>query len=157
MIISVPQHKWLWSDIDKQSFHFRRYEKRELHERIEGVGLEIVYSTSFVSLLLPLMFQSRRRKGESPELDAGRELRLGRATNASLRTVMGIRPDSRLEPVGPLTFEPASTVIERMTGPAPAPAPGGPPAPGGSPEVQPTPTAPSPSTSSGDSLSGSGR
>lgn len=90
VIISVPQHKWLWSDIDKQSFHFRRYEKRELHERIEGVGLEIVYSTSFVSLLLPLMFLSRRRKSKSPELDAGRELGLGRATNASLRAVMGI-------------------------------------------------------------------
>jgi hypothetical protein len=86
----VPQHKWLWSDIDTQSFHFRRYEKRELHERIEGVGLEIVYSTSFVSLLLPLMFLSRRRKSESPELDAGSELRLGRATNTSFRAVMGI-------------------------------------------------------------------
>ncbi|QND59298.1 class I SAM-dependent methyltransferase [Mesorhizobium huakuii] len=90
VIISVPQHKWLWSDLDKQSFHFRRYEKRELHEKIEGVGLEIVYSTSFVSLLLPLMFLSRQRKSESPELDAGRELRLGRAANASLRAVMGI-------------------------------------------------------------------
>lgn len=88
VIISVPQHKWLWSDIDKQSFHFRRYEKRELHEKIEGVGLEIVYSTSFVSLLLPLMFLSRRRKSLEP--DAGRELRLGPAVNASLRSVMGI-------------------------------------------------------------------
>ena len=89
VIISVPQHKWLWSEIDKQSFHFRRYERRDLHEKIEGVGLEVVYSTSFVSLLLPLMFLSRRRKSESPESDAGRELRLGRATNASLRAVMG--------------------------------------------------------------------
>ena len=90
VVISVPQHKWLWSDIDKQSFHFRRYEMRELHEKIEGVGLEIVYSTSFVSLLLPLMFLSRRRKSESLEFDAGREFRIGSAVNASLRTVMGI-------------------------------------------------------------------
>jgi SAM-dependent methyltransferase len=90
VIISVPQHKWLWSEIDKQSFHFRRYEKRELHEKIESVGLKIVYSTSFVSLLLPLMFLSRRYKSESPELDAGRELRLGSTMNASLRAVMGV-------------------------------------------------------------------
>lgn len=89
VIVSVPQHKWLWSDIDRQSFHFRRYEKRELHQKIEGVGLEIVYSTSFVSLLLPLMFLSRRRKSENPELDVGRELRLGPVTNSSLRAVMG--------------------------------------------------------------------
>jgi hypothetical protein len=43
-----------------------------------------------VSFLLPLMFLSRRRKSGSPELDAGRELRLGPAANASLRAVMGI-------------------------------------------------------------------
>lgn len=90
VIVSVPQHKWLWSEIDKQSFHFRRYEKRELHEKIESVGLEVVYSTSFVSLLLPLMLLSRRRNSEGSEFDAGREFRIGPAVNASLRSVMAI-------------------------------------------------------------------
>ncbi|RAZ92581.1 SAM-dependent methyltransferase [Mesorhizobium hawassense] len=90
VIISVPQHKWLWSELDKQSFHYRRYERQELHEKIESVGLEVVYSTSFVSLLLPLMFLSRRRNSESGEFDASREFRIGPVVNASLRTVMAI-------------------------------------------------------------------
>lgn len=90
VIVSVPQHQWLWSELDKRSFHFRRYEKPDLHEKIESVGLKIVYSTSFVSLLLPLMFLSRRRNSENVEFDASREFRLGRAANASLRAVMGI-------------------------------------------------------------------
>jgi SAM-dependent methyltransferase len=90
VIVSVPQHKWLWSETDSQAFHFRRYEKQDLHEKIESVGLKIVYSTSFVSLLLPLMFLSRRRGNQSGEFDASREFRLGAAANASLRAVMGI-------------------------------------------------------------------
>ncbi|MER8373519.1 class I SAM-dependent methyltransferase [Mesorhizobium sp. M1406] len=90
VIITVPQHKRLWSELDKHSFHFRRYEMKELHEKIEGAGLDIVYSTSFVSLLLPLMFLSRLRNSASQQFDAGRELRIGSAANASLRAVMGL-------------------------------------------------------------------
>ncbi|TPJ75494.1 class I SAM-dependent methyltransferase [Mesorhizobium sp. B2-5-13] len=90
VIITVPQHKWLWSELDEYSFHSRRYEMRELHKKIEGAGLDIVYSTSFVSLLLPLMFLSRRRNSAGQRFDAGRELRIGSAANASLRAVMGL-------------------------------------------------------------------
>lgn len=90
VVISVPQHKWLWSEIDEQSFHFRRYEKRELHDKIESVGLEVVYSTSFVSLLLPVMYLSRRRERANAEYDASREFRISPAANAFLRAVMGV-------------------------------------------------------------------
>jgi outer membrane protein TolC len=34
-----------------------------------------------------------------------------------LRTVMGVHPDSRLDVVGPLPFEPAAALLERLAGP----------------------------------------
>jgi outer membrane protein TolC len=37
-----------------------------------------------------------------------------------LKTVMGVHPDSRPEPTGPLGFEPAVAAIERLAGTAPA-------------------------------------
>ena len=58
-LISVPQHKWLWSDIDEQACHKRRYSAQELHSKIEKAGFQIIRSTSFVSSLLPLMSLDR--------------------------------------------------------------------------------------------------
>jgi outer membrane protein TolC len=46
-----------------------------------------------------------------------------------LKTVMGIHPDSPLAPAGSLGFEPAATIIERLSGRAPAPESGASPAP----------------------------
>jgi len=59
LFITVPQHKWLWSSIDQQACHVRRYAASELQSKIEKSGFELVYSTSFVSILLPLMYVSR--------------------------------------------------------------------------------------------------
>jgi outer membrane protein len=46
-----------------------------------------------------------------------------------LKTVMGVHPDSHPDPAGPLGFEPAATVIERLAGTAPTPASEGQPLP----------------------------
>jgi SAM-dependent methyltransferase len=59
-LITVPQHMWLWSDVDKDSLHQRRYSAAELHAKLKKVGFEIVKSTSFVSLLIPLMLLARK-------------------------------------------------------------------------------------------------
>ena len=59
-LVSVPQHDWLWSHIDKIACHKRRYSKSELHNKMEAAGFEIVRSTSFTSLLLPFMLLSRK-------------------------------------------------------------------------------------------------
>lgn len=59
-LLTVPQHMWLWSDVDKDALHQRRYSAAELHAKLERVGFEVVKSTSFVSLLVPLMLIARK-------------------------------------------------------------------------------------------------
>lgn len=72
-LITVPQHQWLWSPVDKAACHQRRYSRNELHAKVEAAGFRIVRSTSFVAFLLPLMLLSRwaaRRTGQSGGSDA---------------------------------------------------------------------------------------
>lgn len=59
IILTVPQHNFLWSRFDDASCHLRRYAAVELKNRVENSGFEIMKVTSFVSLLFPLMFISR--------------------------------------------------------------------------------------------------
>jgi ubiquinone/menaquinone biosynthesis C-methylase UbiE len=59
LLVTVPQHAWLWSRADEYACHVRRYESSDLHDKIEEAGFQIVQSTSFVSFLLPAMFASR--------------------------------------------------------------------------------------------------
>jgi SAM-dependent methyltransferase len=59
LILTVPQHRWLWSPVDEMACHVRRYSAAELREKLANAGFEIVRSTSFVSILLPAMMASR--------------------------------------------------------------------------------------------------
>tara|TARA_R110000764_G_scaffold109055_3_gene195049 strand:+ start:11424 stop:12314 length:891 start_codon:yes stop_codon:yes gene_type:complete len=58
-IATVPQHEWLWSKVDDYACHQRRYKSNELQEKMKKAGFNVIYTTSFVSLLLPLMLASR--------------------------------------------------------------------------------------------------
>ncbi len=60
VFIAVPQHMWMWSDIDAQACHIRRYTQNEMQSKMERAGFEIIRSTSFVSFLLPLMWLTRK-------------------------------------------------------------------------------------------------
>lgn len=66
MLLTVPQHAWLWSQVDDYSYHVRRYSAKELHAKIEDAGFDILRSTSFVSSLLPALFASRMMKKQAP-------------------------------------------------------------------------------------------
>lgn len=59
IILTVPQHPFLWSIGDEYSFHKRRYTRDELNRKLVSAGFNIIRQTSFVSLLLPLMAASR--------------------------------------------------------------------------------------------------
>ena len=61
VILTVPQHKWLWSAQDEIAFHRRRYSRIELEKKMRDAGFQIVFRTSFLSLLLPAMVLSRFR------------------------------------------------------------------------------------------------
>lgn len=59
LIISVPQHMFLWSKLDEIVRHKRRYSRRELVGKLQENGFNIDYATSFLFILFPLMLVSR--------------------------------------------------------------------------------------------------
>jgi SAM-dependent methyltransferase len=92
VVLTVPQHRWLWSKTDDYAHHKRRYTRNEFVAKAERAGFEVVRVTSFVSLLLPLMLASRlmQRLGTEAEdqMDAG--FKIGKLTNLLLRAVMQV-------------------------------------------------------------------
>lgn len=90
IILSVPQHPFLWSRVDEYSHHARRYRARELREKVERAGFRVVRMTSFVSLLLPLMMLSRLRRQKREEFDAMAELKLSPLLNSALEGVLNL-------------------------------------------------------------------
>lgn len=81
LLLTVPQHHWLWSTVDDQSGHRRRYERHELLRVVGRAGFEALRVTSFVTLLLPLLALSRavqrgRRLGPRAEHLAAERLDL---------------------------------------------------------------------------------
>lgn len=90
-LLSVPQHPALWSAQDDHAFHVRRYTATGLRRKVEAAGFEVVRMTSFVSLLLPMMFASRkgrRAASADAEVDAMGDLRQPRVVNIALEAVM---------------------------------------------------------------------
>jgi SAM-dependent methyltransferase len=66
-IITAPQHPWLWSRADEIAHHERRYRRGELESKLYRNGYEIIFSSSFTALLLPLMAASRLRSRKADE------------------------------------------------------------------------------------------
>lgn len=91
LIITVPQHKFLWSQYDEHAHHVRRYGAPELKSKVVQAGFRIVMMTSFVSLLLPLMVLSRLvRRTQRADFDVLAELRVGRVVNFLLEAVLAL-------------------------------------------------------------------
>ena len=91
LLITVPQHEFLWSRMDVHACHVRRYSARDLVAKVRVAGFEIMRVSSFVSLLFPLMLASRlRQRNEGDSYDPLAELRVGATTNALLEKVMDI-------------------------------------------------------------------
>lgn len=89
LMITVPQHRWLWSATDEYACHVRRYKRDELISKVTSSGLTVEYVSSFVSLLLPLMWLSRIRT-KAAIVDPMRELKIPRLLNAVLESVMHV-------------------------------------------------------------------
>jgi len=92
IILTVPQHQWLWSIKDEAACHKRRYSRTELVEKVENAGFHVTWVTSFVSLLLPAMAVSRLRwrLGTRKQEDRLDELRMPTLINALLEKVCDI-------------------------------------------------------------------
>lgn len=90
VMVTVPQHPWLWSYRDEFAHHRRRYRRADLLRKLAAAGFERAWATSFVTLLLPLMVLSRLRQRAPEGFDASLELRVGRAVNRVLGAVMAL-------------------------------------------------------------------
>lgn len=78
VILTVPQHKWLWSAVDEYACHVRRYTAEDVHRKLGRAGFSIVRTTSFVTTLLPPMLLSRlfQKDIKSASFDPAAELRI---------------------------------------------------------------------------------
>lgn len=91
LLLTVPQHRWLWSSTDDYAHHKRRYTRAELIGRVERAGFKVEYAGSFVSLLLPVMLASRllqKSADSSDQMDAG--FKIGKLANRVLGAVMKV-------------------------------------------------------------------
>lgn len=90
IILTVPQHPWLWSQADSYAHHVRRYVKHDLIGKLEGAGFKIIRVTSFVSLLLPLMLISRLNQRSSTDYDPSSELKISGTLNYLLERILDL-------------------------------------------------------------------
>jgi SAM-dependent methyltransferase len=74
LILTVPQHPWLWSKVDEMACHKRRYKRKQLSSLLRAQGFEILLDTSFMFFLLPLMLMQRLIGSRKNTYDASREL-----------------------------------------------------------------------------------
>lgn len=58
-LIAVPAHRWLWSTVDHESGHYRRYTRGSLRGVLERGGLDVVEMSHFFSFLAPAIFALR--------------------------------------------------------------------------------------------------
>jgi SAM-dependent methyltransferase len=108
-IIAVPQHPWLWSEADDVAHHARRYTRGEMNEKLRRAGFDVVFSTSYCALPLPLMMASRaiakfrQRTGKASqrsEVEAAPPRPVNAALRSLLRAEVGLSLAGLRFPVG---------------------------------------------------------
>jgi SAM-dependent methyltransferase len=90
ILVTVPQHRFLWSAIDEHSMHERRYSRGELRRKVEQAGFSIQRMTSFISLLLPFMMCSRMKRTSNRDFKLWREFEISRPLNALLESILTV-------------------------------------------------------------------
>jgi SAM-dependent methyltransferase len=90
ILLTVPQHPWLWSDIDEEALHVRRYRRGELEQKVEAAGFHVAFSGSYTALLLPLMALSRWTRPAGKASNRPPDLTQSPASNAVLKTLLDL-------------------------------------------------------------------
>ena len=89
VLLTVPQHPWLWSGNDDSALHVRRYRRGELERKVRAAGFRVLFSGSYTTLLLPLMAASRWI-GAAKSDSLRQEFELPSAANALLRAILQV-------------------------------------------------------------------
>lgn len=89
ILLTVPHHNFLWSPADEFAHHVRRYETRELREKVMKVGFSVVRLTSFVSFLLPMVALLRLKKRlTNDHSDPKEAFNMSSLANATLERIL---------------------------------------------------------------------
>lgn len=64
-ILTVPQHPWLWSQVDDLAHHKRRYTRKQLSKLLQQQGFTVLMDTSFMFFLLPVMMLQRLTRNKT--------------------------------------------------------------------------------------------
>jgi SAM-dependent methyltransferase len=82
LLLTVPQHRWLWSASDEYACHVRRYTRKEIEHKVQAAGFDLLRSTSFVTSLLPAMLVSRMiNKTNTADFNPDAELKINSILN----------------------------------------------------------------------------
>ena len=106
LLLTVPQHQWMWSGHDVANHHVRRYSNASLRAVFEGSGLHLRLLTSFNSLLFPLAVADRlasRLSGREGKADTEPPA----PVNALFRTIFSLEA----EMVGRLPMPPGLSLV----------------------------------------------
>lgn len=90
IMVTVPHHPFLWSALDEQARHVRRYQTRELRKKVERAGFRVLRITSFVSLLLPALIISRLKLRQSGKVPDNSELTAGPLINTAFEKILDV-------------------------------------------------------------------
>jgi SAM-dependent methyltransferase len=88
VLLTVPQHPWLWSSNDERALHIRRYRWGELETKLCAAGFNVLFSTSYTALLLPLLAASRWSRPVGKPNAPTSELEMPPIANSVLRAVL---------------------------------------------------------------------
>lgn len=104
LLLTVPAYQSLWSYFDEASHHCRRYEPKDLREKLNQAGFEVEFLSPFMASVYPLMWLVRRigslrRRGKTPSAESNlsltlQELRIVPVLNGLLTFVL--RQEARL-------------------------------------------------------------
>lgn len=115
VMLTVPQHRFLWSAADDVAAHQRRYTRHELVEKVRGSGIDVIRATSFVTLLFPMMLATRWLHRSGASYDFADEFKLPSVANRLFLRVMAF--ERRLIDVGlSLPFGGSLLLVGRVVG-----------------------------------------
>lgn len=58
IIITVPSYQWLWSNIDYNSGHKRRYAVKMMKNLLDKADLKLIFISHFFFFIMPMLFVS---------------------------------------------------------------------------------------------------
>ncbi len=90
LVLTVPQHPFLWSAWDEMNQHKRRYASGELRKMVENEGFQILLASSFATLILPLVFLKRVADRHKKEMSFSDEAGTNPLINSACAAVMAV-------------------------------------------------------------------